>query len=86
MMTYTIINAATQLKPSVAGRRANTFTPVPMRGTKSFNYSFVKTIPAGAIAAIKVSGRSVENVRRSVQMAGGPQRHTTALDNILLVW
>lgn len=75
-MTYTIV-------PSVGKAKAQ---KVPMNG-RSFDYGFLRTMPKGAVAAIRVSAdRKPENIRRAVQIGTGHAKNTSVLDNVLLVW
>ncbi len=78
MMTYTIV-------PTAAAARAKAM-PVPMKGS-AYDYTFLRSIPKGSVAAIRVpEGRKAENIRRAVQITTSHRKNTSVLDNVLLVW
>lgn len=77
-MTYTVV-------PTPKGTKAKAQT-VPFNG-HSYDYSFLKTLPKGAIAAIRVpQNRKPENIRRAVQITTAHTRNTSVLDSVLMVW
>lgn len=75
-MTYTIL-------PTTGRAKAQ---KVPMLRNGNYDYSFLKTMPKGAVAAIRVTDRSAENVRRAVQISTAHKHNTSVLDTVLMVW
>lgn len=76
-MTYTILPAAGKAKAQ----------QVPMLNNYNYDYSFLRTMPKGAVAAIRIdNNRKPENIRRAIQIGAGHAKNTSVLDNVLLVW
>ena len=77
-MTYTVV-------PTIGNTKAKAMT-VPFNG-RSFDYSFLKTLPKGSVAAIRVpQGRKPENIRRAVQITTNHRKNISVLDSVLMVW
>lgn len=75
-MTYTIL-------PTTGRAKAQ---KVPMMRNGNYDYSFLKSMKQGQVAAIRVTDRSAENVRRAVQITTDHKRNTSVLDTVLMVW
>jgi hypothetical protein len=80
-MQYTIL-------PNMTGHKLK-FTAIPKKGRYN-SYTWLKDIPAKGLAMLRLDNQQpVAYVRRAIQLAtvnSRTPRHTTRVDNNLLVW